>query len=156
MTGKTPADAKDPAILEYRQAHHACHGKYPEITTRHGWYYIDGSGTAYRRDSLNGMARRLRERAAARSSDPTSNNRENGQMPLSDRETHIIRHALGVEYGKPPYREHYCVRDGNEELEALVKKGLMRHGHLINNERTRVYLVTEAGAAAVGSSLPPD
>ena len=44
----------------------------------------------------------------------------------------------------------------DERFPLLVKRGLMKTGHAINDGTMRYYYVTEAGAAAVGSTLPEE
>lgn len=82
---------------------------------------------------------------------------------LSCEQADIIRHSLGLtsasNVGKKrpkPYRNYYCTRDGNPELEALVTLGVMCRANALNDGRDRYYVVTEAGAKAVGSHLPKD
>ena len=73
---------------------------------------------------------------------------------ITSEECEIIRHALGLNYKRRPYRNHYCDAADAPELAALVAKGLMKAGRIINNGDDRYYHVTSAGAAMVGSKLP--
>lgn len=66
-----------------------------------------------------------------------------------------IKHALGINGGrKTPYRNHYAAEPEDANMLKLVAAGLMRRGRAIPGGLTYFH-VTEAGAAAVGSKLPP-
>lgn len=86
---------------------------------------------------------------------------EQTEITLTDDERSILLHSLGVEYPrgkrKPkPYRNYYCAEIHDARLPALVQKGLMQAGRVINDGRDQYFHVTEAGAAAVGHQLPKD
>ena len=72
----------------------------------------------------------------------------------------IILHSLGWDYPDQckngSFRNGYCTRLADPELEAMVNMGWMAHGPVINDGRDCYYFVTEAGAAAVGKQLPKD
>lgn len=66
-----------------------------------------------------------------------------------------LEHALGL--GRPDkvrdgvtYRNHFCAKDGDADMEALVRLGLMRRGHKINDGQDRYYHATGAGMTLVG------
>lgn len=71
---------------------------------------------------------------------------------LTDEQTDIIRHSLGLTQSKKPYRNHYCANISDSRLEPLAEAGLMERGSVINEGRLRYYHVTQAGAQAVGLS----
>ena len=75
---------------------------------------------------------------------------------MTEEQRDIIRHSLGLGMSSKPYRNRYCIRDGEPRLEALVSAGWMERGDTLNSGRDRYYHVTEAGAAAVGAKLPND
>lgn len=69
----------------------------------------------------------------------------------------ILRHALGYSGATPPtepFRNHYCTRDGDERLEAMVAEGWMEHGRTLNDGQDRYYFVTPAGRAAAEGEVP--
>lgn len=70
------------------------------------------------------------------------------QPELASDEKEIIRHSLGLNYKRAPYRNHYCTAKGDPLLEAMVSRGLMTAGAIINEATDQFYHVTEAGAAA--------
>lgn len=80
---------------------------------------------------------------------------------ITERHREIIEHSLGVSHPrgnlKPkPYRKYYCTFAADPEFEAMVAAGLMCAGGKINEGRDQYYIVTEAGATAVGHKLPKD
>lgn len=79
---------------------------------------------------------------------------------VTDEERSIIEHSLGIEHKKgrqrKPYRNYYCASAGDARLESLADRGLMKRGRKINEGADQYYLVTESGAAAVGSKLPKE
>lgn len=70
----------------------------------------------------------------------------------------VIMHSLGLPNRDRrktiPYRNYYCTSVGDPKLEAIVAAGWMRKGCTLNEGRDRYYIVTEAGAKAVGARLP--
>lgn len=77
---------------------------------------------------------------------------------LTVAQDHIIRHSLGLNYKKKPYRNHFCTNKGTTDWPdcmALVKSGHMtrRVGNPITGGDD-VFSVTDAGKAAVGLKLP--
>ncbi len=77
-------------------------------------------------------------------------------MELTDEQKDIIRHSLGLGYSKKPYRNYYCASFGDPKLKELARIGAMTEGRIINRGENQYYLVTPAGAEAVGSKLPKD
>lgn len=79
---------------------------------------------------------------------------------VTDDERSIIEHSLGIEHKKgrqrKPYRNYYCASAGDARLESLADRGSMKRGRKINEGTDQYYLVTESGAAAVGSKLPKE
>lgn len=75
---------------------------------------------------------------------------------MTNEQRDIILHSLGLTRSEKPFRNHYCDRDGDPKLEAMVTAGWMRHGSLLNEKRDRYYHVTESGAEAVGAKLPKE
>ena len=76
-------------------------------------------------------------------------------MDLKTEQREDLLHALGVQApGQRPWRNYYCAEDGAPAMEELVRLGLMRRSHTINDGRDRYYIVTQDGAAAVGERLP--
>lgn len=66
-----------------------------------------------------------------------------------------LEHALGLDYPEKvkdgvTWRSHFCANDGNADMEALVRAGLMERGRTINEGRDRYYYATEAGQRLVG------
>lgn len=75
---------------------------------------------------------------------------------MTSEQREIIHHSLGLGSAKKPYRDYYCTSAGDPILEAMVTAGWMKPGNKINEGRDQYYLVTAAGAAAIGSHLPKD
>lgn len=79
---------------------------------------------------------------------------------MNDKQREIITHSLGLSSRtKKPYRNHFCAGVGSPDEAACitcVDAGWMRVGRTINNDTARYYLVTKAGAEAVGSKLPKE
>lgn len=74
-------------------------------------------------------------------------------MPTTE-ELDDINHALGLTGGRvQPFRNHYCAEDDDENMNRMVAAGLMKKGRIIPGG-LRNFHVTEAGAAAVGATLP--
>lgn len=68
---------------------------------------------------------------------------------LSEKQRHIIGHANGNGSNKPGYRDYYCTTDGDPDCEHLVSMGLMKHGRILDSQKTsRYYLLTQSGAVA--------
>lgn len=78
---------------------------------------------------------------------------------MTQEQRDIIRHSLGLDYEKTPFRNRYLVSDGNPALEAMVEAGWMSRGattEAATGVLYRYYHVTEAGAAAIDAELPKD
>ncbi len=76
---------------------------------------------------------------------------------LTEQERSIITHALtGSNRNGKVYRNYFLTDDGDPELEALVQRGYMRRGAVINEGVDRYYRVTDMGALAVGLHLPKE
>ena len=74
---------------------------------------------------------------------------------MTSEDTQIIKHALGLDHGAKPYRNHYVAAKGTLEwavCEGLEARGLLRRGHATSYGQ--YFYVTEAGARAVGWPLP--
>lgn len=73
----------------------------------------------------------------------------------AERETRlvgILRHALGLDRARKPYRNHYCADDGNGDCIALEASGHMervQHGVPVGTLVT--FRVTRRGIDAVAS-----
>ena len=78
---------------------------------------------------------------------------ERAAIITTPEDRHILAYALGLERGKG-CRNFYCAENGAPRLEALVGRGLMRYGAVLDAGRYRYYHVTEAGARAIGAKLP--
>lgn len=80
-------------------------------------------------------------------------------IELTEREKKVLMHTLTGSSGKrKSYRNYYAASKGHhsmQELEQLVEKGAMVRGHEYGDEG-HYYHCTEAGATAVGLSLPKD
>ncbi len=72
---------------------------------------------------------------------------------LRDTERSVIEHSLGINSrNKTPYRNHFCAGEGHADLpyiKSLVALGFMRASHTINDGRDTIYVVTDAGKAAL-------
>lgn len=79
---------------------------------------------------------------------------------MNDKQREILTHSLGISgRKKKAYRNHFCAAIGSPDEAACitcVDAGWMRAGRTINTDTARYYLVTDAGAAAVGSKLPDE
>jgi hypothetical protein len=81
--------------------------------------------------------------------DPTFQTREEG--------LHILRHSLGLNYGREPYRNHFVTGEGSTDYphcKALVEAGLMtrqKGGALTGGDD--VFFVTDAGKQIALASL---
>lgn len=76
-------------------------------------------------------------------------------MNVTATERMVIRHALGLDNSKNAYRNHFCacIADPNDDtgiVRALVDRGLMEPGPVINDGRDQYFRVTDAGKRAVG------
>ena len=74
---------------------------------------------------------------------------------LDEAEEKVLRGALGLWYAKKPYRSHYRAPASGahrEMIEAMAVKGLMEQAE----PGSPWFYVTEAGAAAMGHTLPTD
>ena len=68
----------------------------------------------------------------------------------------VIRHSLGLDWAKLPYRNHFAADAEHYDYPAVlacVNEGLMYLGHTDQNGMM-FFHVTESGARAVGTSLP--
>ena len=74
---------------------------------------------------------------------------------LSEGEIHVLKHTLGLDRSKKPYRNYFVAGGGHHEqpmIDALVERGLMRdagRSGFIDYEHT-VYQVTLAGKKLLG------
>jgi hypothetical protein len=73
---------------------------------------------------------------------------------LTEEQDHIIRHSLGLNYKRRPYRNHFCTNEGTTDWPhcmALVESGHMtrRAGNPLSGGDD-VFIVTRIGKAAVG------
>ncbi len=77
---------------------------------------------------------------------------EGGPMQtITQRQDHILRHALGVTHGREEYRNHYVTDRGSDsfaDCEALVGMGLMSR-HKRSWVGGYIYAVTSAGREAI-------
>lgn len=80
------------------------------------------------------------------------------KVKLSNKQKHIIKHALGLDNSKTPYRNHYAVSPGTVQLQNLLElqqMGLMASWP--SESGKMIYFnVTEKGAQSVGATLPED
>lgn len=81
-------------------------------------------------------------------------------MKLNEGEKHVLVHALtGSNDDRKVYRNHFAAGPGHhdaEHIERLVEAGLMIAGAIFNDNGSRYFHCTKAGARAVGLSLPHD
>ena len=75
-------------------------------------------------------------------------------MELTDRQTEVLKHAVGFDSRQPGFRNHFCAAIGNDEdystcLE-LEQLGLMEAGLKINGGTCQYFLVNRAGGEAIG------
>ena len=75
-------------------------------------------------------------------------------MGPTERQREILRHALGLNRSRKPYRDHYYTKAADPELEGMVSMGLMKRAGIVNRGRNQHYFVTEAGASVVDCKLP--
>ncbi len=71
---------------------------------------------------------------------------------LRPEERDIIKHSLGITYKPEPYRNYFCADEGHADMptiNSLVQLGFMRMSHKINDGRDSIYVVTDAGRAAL-------
>lgn len=71
---------------------------------------------------------------------------------LRPEERQIIEHSLGLTQAGESYRNHFCAGDDHDDMpqiKSLVQLGFMRASHKINQGRDTIYVVTEAGKAAL-------
>ena len=74
---------------------------------------------------------------------------------LSDAEAKVLKGALGLWYADKPYRSHYrapAAGSHRELLDGMAAKGLMEQA----KPGSDYFYVTDAGAAAMGHTLPPN
>ena len=70
---------------------------------------------------------------------------------------HILTHSLGLTNSHKPYRRHFAASNGTRDFELcrqLEAMGFMEQGAPLPYGLH--FLVTEAGARAVGATLPKD
>lgn len=74
------------------------------------------------------------------------------QLPsgITRQQWQIMRNALGLDMSKTLYRNHYCVAPDHADVNALVKRGFMKPGQVINDGRSQYFHVTLQGAIAIG------
>ena len=75
-------------------------------------------------------------------------------MELTEKEIKVIRHSLGLDYQKEPFRNHFVAGEGHSEmpiLESLISKGAMvkRPDPFDEVNGNFIFHVTEDGKAAV-------
>ena len=69
---------------------------------------------------------------------------------LTDRERHVMRHALGLNISDTPYRNYYAASSGAIPVwEGLVARGLADRSEDSRPNRWQIYGVTDAGRAAL-------
>ena len=67
----------------------------------------------------------------------------------------ILRHSLGIQWAHDKeYRDYYCACVGEDRLERMADKCLMKRGNFINGGRDRYYFVTELGRAVAREDIP--
>ena len=80
--------------------------------------------------------------------------------PLTKDERTLLLHTLcGLEHNKPSYRNRYAaypLSGPDEVIRSLVLRGLMEPTPGVDVHGLLTYRATEAGAAAVGKTLPKD
>jgi DNA-binding PadR family transcriptional regulator len=75
---------------------------------------------------------------------------------LRPEERQIIEHSLGLGRAKESYRNHFCAGDDHSDMpqiNSLVQLGFMRASHKINGGRDTIYVVTDAGKAALNKTV---
>lgn len=77
-------------------------------------------------------------------------------MELTDRQTEILKHAVGFDSRQPGFRNHFCVAIENYEYYStcleLERLGLMEAGVKINGGTCQYFLANRAGGEAIGLS----
>ncbi|MEY9128315.1 MULTISPECIES: hypothetical protein [Bradyrhizobium] len=77
---------------------------------------------------------------------------------LTHQETMLTRRALGLEHGNSISRNFVAAHDNGEDIgvaQRLVGKGYMVRNPVRDFGSMRVFVVTAAGAKAIGKKLPP-
>lgn len=72
---------------------------------------------------------------------------ESGEIATTKRQRDILRHALGLDRERKPYRNHFCTGEGSmdyPECRALEAMGLMA-SHKKSWIPDIIFVVTEAG-----------
>lgn len=79
---------------------------------------------------------------------------------LTKEERELLLHTLcGLNHDRPSYRNRYSVypiSDPHEVIKRLVSRGMMERVALVGDHGLLSYRATDAGAAAVGKTLPKD
>lgn len=78
------------------------------------------------------------------------------ELKLSKNQIHILKHTLGLDRNKKPYRNHYVASEGHpniDALEDLVAQGAMTKGRCFDQP---TYWVTDLGADFLDTKLPGD
>lgn len=71
---------------------------------------------------------------------------------LSERETEILRHAVGYDSRTPGFRNYFCASLGSEDHDVcyhLAMIGLMDIGPAINGGRDQYFFVNQEGGEAL-------
>jgi len=81
------------------------------------------------------------------------------RSPLTKKQHHILRHSLGLNYGREMYRNHFVTGEGSTDYPdcmALVKMGLMtrRAGSELTGGDD-VFFVTDEGKKAARRKFAP-
>lgn len=75
---------------------------------------------------------------------------------LREPEKEIIRHTLGLNRSNESFRNYFCAGDSHADqptIDSLVQLGFMRASHTINQGRDTIYVVTDAGKAALHKTV---
>jgi hypothetical protein len=75
---------------------------------------------------------------------------------LRPEERHVIEHSLGLSRWPRSYRNHFCAGEGHDDMpyiKSLIELGFMRASHTINDGRDTIYVVTDAGRAALDKAI---
>lgn len=75
---------------------------------------------------------------------------------LRPEERQIIEHSLGLSRSKESYRNYFCAGDDHDDMpqiKSLVQLGFMRASHKINDGTSTIYVVTDAGKAALDKTI---
>jgi hypothetical protein len=75
---------------------------------------------------------------------------------LRPEERGIIEHSLGLSRSSESYRNYFCAGDDHSDtpqIKSLIALGFMRESHKINGGSSTIYVVTEAGKAALNKTI---